>query len=126
MASYPTTVYDIGIAYDANGGTIYGLGGSGSTGFYQYNISSNSWTSKAVPGAYLAGFGVGLNGKVWYFGNDASKMRYYDPTSNTWTVRTATNSIMPSQDAVLINDGTNNLYGYAANGSNTTFRYQTR
>jgi hypothetical protein len=126
MTDYPTTVYDIGIAYDSTNGTIYGLGGQGVTAFYQYNISTNTWTSKTTSGSAINGFGVGLNGKVWYLGDSSGRMRYYDPTTNTWTIKTATNAAVGTQVGHLINDGTNDLYIIANSSTAPTIKYQTK
>lgn len=127
MTSLPEQTYDFGIAYDSSEGMIYRAGGFGSNKFHQYNIANNTWTEKTNIG-YTLGFGVGLEGKVWYLGTSGNKMSYYNSTTNTWTTRTATNTLAGSTVAHLINHiGTPDLYIVApANSSTETVKYKTR
>ncbi len=111
-ASMPTSRYYLGAG--VINGILYVVGGQGSGGssynkntLEAYNPATNTWTTKASLPTDLRGLGAGvINGILYVVGgrvnvgnssNATSALRAYNPSTNTWTTKTA----MPSARAGL-------------------------
>jgi purple acid phosphatase-like protein len=88
LADAPGNILNGAAAYDATNGFLYVIAGNASTGFYRYNIGSNTWITLATfPVATNSGAAMVLhNGKIYASQGNTTKVMYvYDVSSNTWT-----------------------------------------
>lgn len=105
LTSVPASQYDCTFAY-FNTGKVYLNNGNGNSNFYEYSISGNSWTQKTQLASALAGNAQQVGNYLYVLGNSGAVMSIYDPATNTWIVRTTTNSNVQSQVAAAATNGT--------------------
>jgi N-acetylneuraminic acid mutarotase len=111
----------------------YGTGFNSNTppyctaGFYEYDPSANTWTTKAsFPGGSRygsIGFGIGAKGYVGSGSNcvtgDVNTFYEFDPTANTWTAKASYPGAV-RESATGFSIGSR---GYVANGRNGSAEY---
>lgn len=122
---------DVGgaLAYPGSGDFIYATKGNGSTAFWQYSISGNSWSTLAViPETILGGADLIApgNGYVYLGCFCVTYFHRYDISAGTW------DAVLPAQpaslgssssDPAMAYDGSNLIYVLSGVGDNNLYSY---
>lgn len=125
----PATINNgAGWAYSSSTNKLYTFRGSSTTTFYEYNIDTDTWTSKAVAPATVTTGGAMAGGPSGYIyaarGNGTTTFWRYDPGSDTWDDAAASDAPQPfSSGSSLVYDGSRYIYGLKGNADDTFMRY---
>lgn len=121
----PATVLRGAIAFNNQNGKVYVARGSSDSKFWEYDPSTNGWTTLTPLPAIENGSGgldlTYVNGKIYYqrhgysYGAVGESVYEYNPSTNAWTTKTASNRWSLSQSG-SVTDGTDI---YVIQGSTT-------
>ncbi|MCO5195130.1 MAG: right-handed parallel beta-helix repeat-containing protein [Anaerolineae bacterium] len=107
------------------GGSIYMMRRGGTTDFYRYTISSNSWTSRAnLPSA--PGNGAAMTpgiGGMYALRGGGSAFCFYNVTANSWNCGLAALPANAGTGASLAWDGNDIIYATAGGNGKQFFAY---
>jgi len=118
------------IAYVENTGKLYVFRGANVKTFYEYDIATDTWTTKAdAPANVYIGGGVieGPDGYLYGFagGNTTSFWRY-DIATDTWTDAEASDSPLTIYyGSSLVFDGNQSIYALRGYNDDAFWRYDT-
>lgn len=127
----PASIYaGARFAYVASSNKLYTFRGYNTTTFYEYDVATDVWTTKAAaPSAVYWGGGVveGPSGYIYGWpGNNSLKFWRYDIVNNVWDDASAADAFQPlSYGASMIYDGNHYIYAMKGNGDDTFMRYDT-
>lgn len=118
-------------AYVSSTNKLYVFRSYGSNPFYEYDIATDVWSTKAnAPAAVYWGGGVveGPSGYLFgWQGNNTTSFWRYDISLNTWDDAAAANPPQPlSYGADAIYDGSRYIYVIKGNSDDTFFKYDTQ
>ena len=117
-------------AYIASSNKLYLLRGYNTTTFYEYDLTTDVWTTKAVtPSAayYGSDLAEGPAGYLYALkGLNTSGFWRYDIANDTWSDAAATDFPQStSYGATLISTGDRYIYALRGNGDDAFYRYDT-
>jgi N-acetylneuraminic acid mutarotase len=124
IQTFPGSSFGLGAKTIVQGSYTYVLNGAGATGFYRYNISSNSWdTFTNLPaGSFGGSFALDNNYAYVAAGNNSFFYRHtLSDTSSAWT---AYSPALPSsfyQGGIVLDN--QYIYVLPANGGSSFFRH---
>lgn len=126
-----TMYYGASFAYVAGSGKLYTFRGNNSTTFYEYDISSDTWTtlSTAPATVYQGGDLVeGPSGYLYAFpGKNTNSFWRYDIANNSWddaAVADAPGTLYYGSS--MIYDGSRYIYVLRGNNDDAFWRYDTQ
>ena len=116
---------DVKLATVGNADRIYAFQG-GSTAFWRYNITGNSWTPMAVaPAAVGAGGALAYDGSSYIYafrGGGSTAFWRYDIAGNSWTAMANAPANVGTGGA-LAYYSSGYVYGFGGNGTTNFWRY---
>jgi len=122
--------YGASFGYVSSSNKLYTFRGAGTTTFYEYAISTDTWTTLAVAPASVNNGGVLVEGPSGYLyavrGANTTTFWRYDIAANTWSDAAAADS--PQQfdyGSDLKYDGSRYIYALRGNSDDTFMRYDT-
>jgi hypothetical protein len=123
--------YGASFAYVSATNKLYTLRGAGSTTFYEYNITTDTWTTKAAAPAAVNNGGSLIEGPSGYLyaarGQNTTTFWRYDIANDTWSDAAAADAPQPfDYGASLVYDGSRYVYGLKGNNDDTFMRYDTQ
>lgn len=127
----PASIYDgARFAYVSSSGKFYTFRGSNTNTFYEYDIATDTWSTKSTaPAAVYWGGGVveGPSGYLYgWQGNNSLSFWRYNIAANTWDDAAASNPPQQlSYGADMIFDGNHYIYVLKGNSDDTFMRYDT-
>ncbi len=119
------------VAYVSSSNKLYVFRGNDSTTFYEYDISSDTWSTKhAAPGNVRIGGGV-VEGPEGYLygmsGNNNTSFWRYDITNDTWSDEDAADTPLTIYyGGSLVYDGSQYIYVMRGNNDDAFWRYDTQ
>ncbi len=128
----PAGIYYGGhFAYVASSNKLYTFRGNNTNTFYEYNITTDTWTAKAnAPGnVYYGGHVIeGPPGYLYGFpANNSAVFWRYDIANDVWSDAAATDAPQPVYyGAASIYDGSRYIYTLKGNNDDTLMRYDTQ
>lgn len=125
------TSYGASFAYVSSSNKLYAFRGGNTTGFYEYDISTDTWTTKTVTLSavnYGGGIAAGPTGYLYGTpGINTSTFWRYDIENNTWSDSGATDAPQPfGYGSSLMYDGSRYIYALKGNNDDTFMRYDTQ
>ncbi len=123
--------YGASFAYISTSNKLYTFRGAGTTTFYEYAISTDTWTSLAVAPASVNNGGVLVEGPSGYLyairGQNTSTFWRYDIAANSWSDAAAADAPQPfDYGSDLKYDGARYIYALKGNSDDTFMRYDTQ
>lgn len=131
LSNAPSGMYGTNkMAYVASTGKLYQLRGYNTTTFYEYDISSDTWTTlAAAPGNVYFGGGVveGPSGYLYAFrGYNTSDFWRYNISTNEWSDGDAVDSPQTIYyGGSLEFDGSRYIYAFRGNNDDSFMQYDT-
>lgn len=128
----PSTIYyGSDLAYVSSTNKMYLNRGYGSQTFYEYDLTTDTWSTKGnLPATAYYGDDV-VEGPSGYLygtrGQNTTSFWSYDITSNTWSDAAAADAPQAiSYGGSLVYDGAQYIYALKGNGDDTFMRYNTQ
>lgn len=128
----PASIYaGARFAYVASTGKLYTFRGGSTNTFYEYDIATDTWTTKANAPAAVYWHGGVVEGPAGYLygwpGNNSNKFWRYDISANSWDDAAAADLPMTlSYGADMVYDGNRYIYAMRGNSDDAFFRYDTQ
>jgi hypothetical protein len=128
MAAPPNSIVQGSLVYPGSGDFIYGYQGGGSTAFYRYSISGNTWTTMAVtPGPISSGGSLVYPGSgdfiYGYQGGGSTAFYRYSISGNTWTTMAVTPAAISHGGFLVYPSAGDYIYGYQGGWNTGFYRY---
>lgn len=125
------TSYGAGFAYVSSTNKLYTFRGNNTTTFYEYNITSDTWTAKAVAPAVVYQGGDLVEGPSGYLygipGRSLNTFWRYDIANDTWSDAAAADAPYSfNYGSSLIYDGSRYIYAMRGNTDDAFMRYDTQ
>lgn len=131
LSTIPAAVgYGASFAHVSSTGKLYAFRGNNTTSFYEYDIATDTWTTKAVtPAAVYQGGEVieGPSGYLYGFrGANTTSFWRYDITTDTWSDAAAADAPLALYyGSAMIYDGDQYIYALRGNTDDAFMRYDT-
>ena len=123
--------YGASFAYVSTSNKLYTFRGAGTTTFYEYAISTDTWSTLAVAPASVNNGGALVEGPSGYLyavrGQNTSTFWRYDISGNSWSDAAAADSPQAfDYGSDLKYDGSRYIYALKGNSDDTFMRYDTQ